>query len=146
MSNTYSVKFKIMVVEDALNRAKGVSLESKATEHGIGLSTLSKWMRQYHEGKLGAKDSNKPKPETTLQALVLDDSGNSIKNLEFVNNIKVDNEENAKNISDVINYLKREKSIHENSVSNLELVSLALSTQSVMFRICIGILEEVNTE
>ena len=58
MSEKFSIEFKIKVVEHALNREKGVSLKDIAKKYGIGVSTLSKWLKLYRTGQL--KPEKKP--------------------------------------------------------------------------------------
>jgi transposase-like protein len=78
MRKRQSTAFKLNVVENALRRGTTETVEQVAKRHGIGHSTLTRWMAEVKQGRLTRQNASLPKekrpqdwtPAEKFQALV----------------------------------------------------------------------------
>ncbi len=64
---SYEKEFKLKIVEIANNTDK--SQQDICEEYGIGLSTLSRWIRQYNNTKSFVTEDNLPEHEKEIRRL-----------------------------------------------------------------------------
>jgi transposase-like protein len=144
MSNTYSPELKTSVILEALNRPKGVSLEDIASDHGIGLSTLSKWLKLYREGKfsqskLDESNLNPPIPIEVPKSLDTADT--------LSNNNETDNKAIEVNslLSQIINELTSEVKIKEKIFTDIASISAIHANQSKVLERCLELLFKIKS-
>ena len=78
MRKRQSTAFKLNVVENALSRGTAETVEQVAKRHGIGHSTLTRWMVEVKQGRLTRQNASLPQekqpqdwtPAEKFQALV----------------------------------------------------------------------------